>query len=115
MSNLRVSAGPFAAALLLLSALAAPALAEETVANPLRPRTQESARPRAAEAKPSEKPAVAAKPKRERSAKQKENDEMMRACGAEWRAEKASLQAKGETWRSFLKDCRAKKKAQTPV
>jgi hypothetical protein len=96
-------------------AVTGPAIAEEPVVNPLRPKAGESRRAREPAAKPEEKPAEAAKPKRERSAKQKENDEMMKACGAEWRAEKVSLQAKGETWRSFLKDCRAKKRSQTPV
>ncbi len=86
---------------------AAPVLAEQqTVPNPLRPRATEA--PRAAPAQ--EKPDETARPRRERSAKQKQNDEMMRACGAEWRAEKAALQAKGETWRGFLKDCRARKR-----
>jgi hypothetical protein len=76
------------------------ALAQNTVPNPLRGKPAE------------EKTEAPAKPKRERSAKQKENDDIMRACGASWRAEKASLQAKGETWRNYLKDCRAKRKAE---
>jgi hypothetical protein len=54
---------------------------------------------------------TADKPKRERSAKLKQNDDDMRACGANWRAEKETLSTKGTTWRSFLKDCRAAKKA----
>ncbi len=118
--NILMSA--FAAGVLLLCSL--PDARAETVPNPLRPKAEESRRPaatpravepRAAERKPAESAGEAAKPKRERSAKQRENDEMMRACGATWRAEKAALQEKGETWRSFLKDCRAKKKAETPV
>jgi hypothetical protein len=51
-----------------------------------------------------------AKPKRERSAKQKQGDEDMRTCGTSWRADKEGLKAKGETWRSYLKTCRAQLK-----
>jgi hypothetical protein len=102
----------FAGAIMLAPAVSA----EEAVANPLRPKASESqrARPEAkSESRPEKKTeAQAAKPKRERSEAQKRNDDMMRACGQEWRADKASLQAKGETWRNFLKDCRAKKKAE---
>ncbi len=36
----------------------------------------------------------------------------MRACGASWRADKEALQAKGTTWRVYLKDCRAKRKGE---
>jgi hypothetical protein len=90
----------FAAAMLAF----APVAAEQRTPNPLRPKAEESAR-----AKPE---AEAPKPRRERSEAQKQNDEMMRACGQEWRAEKAALQAKGETWRGFLKECRAKKKGE---
>jgi hypothetical protein len=111
-----------AAALYLSAAAVAPsARAEDTVSNPLRPKASDSRRAKqstearqgaetkqAEAAKPESQPA---KPRRERSAAQKQNDDMMRACGQEWRAEKAALQAKGETWRSFLKDCRSKKKA----
>jgi hypothetical protein len=99
---------------LAASLMALPAHSQDSVRNPLRPKAEESRKAKPAEAKPEEK-AEPAKPRRERSAKQKQNDEMMKACGAEWRAEKASLQAKGETWRSFLKDCRAKKKTETPA
>jgi hypothetical protein len=91
-----------------------PAAAQDSIRNPLRPKTEEGRKAQQADKKPEEK-AESAKPSRERSAKQKQNDEMMRACGSEWRAEKAALQAKGETWRSFLSTCRAKKKAETPV
>jgi hypothetical protein len=114
---------PLAGALLAAFA-AGPVLAEQPVPNPLKPNASESrrSRPAAEAARPDQARPEAAKPEtakpettrpaRERSAAQKQNDEMMRACGQEWRAEKASLQAKGETWRSFLKDCRAKKKAE---
>jgi hypothetical protein len=100
----------------LLVLLPVPVWSQSAIPNPLRaaPADEKPAdRPRVAQrAKPDEKAETSAKPKRERSAKQKENDEMMRACGSSWRAEKAALQAKGETWRSFLKECRAKKKSE---
>lgn len=87
------------------------ALAQSSVPNPLRGKPAEekpAARPKA-----EDKAEAPAKPRRERSEKQRENDEIMRACGARWRAEKAALQAKGETWRSYLKECRAKKKGES--
>ena len=100
------------------------AIAQQTVPNPLRPRADDAKptedrpattrRSRTTQDKDAEKP-EAAKPRRERSAKQRQQDDMMRACGSEWRAEKAALQAKGGTWRSFLKDCRAKKRTEQPV
>ncbi|MGL4240447.1 MAG: hypothetical protein ACRCTI_04970 [Beijerinckiaceae bacterium] len=108
----RTAAAPFLAAALFGLVAVAPAAAEQGVQNPLRPRAEDSRRAKPAEERRDD---TAAKPRRERSAKQRQNDDIMRSCGAEWRAEKASLQAKGETWRSFLKDCRAKKKAETPV
>jgi hypothetical protein len=90
-----------------------PAGAQSTVPNPLRPKPAEQ---RAAEPPKAETPQVkaeekAAKPKRERSAKQRQGDDDMRACGANWREQKDALKAKGTTWRSYLKDCRAEKKA----
>jgi hypothetical protein len=54
--------------------------------------------------------AVPDKPKRERSAKQKQSDEDMKSCGTTWREEKDALKTKGETWRSYLKTCRAQLK-----
>jgi hypothetical protein len=120
MHRLRSPLSLIAAGMLVVSVTTSPLLAQNTVPNPLRPSTEpeQRARPPAADrtAEP-ERKAEAQKPKRtrERSAKQKQNDDMMRACGTEWRAEKAALQAKGETWRSFLKDCRAKKKNEVPA
>jgi hypothetical protein len=88
----------------------APVIAQNAVPNPLRPApTERRAAEPAQAAKPDE--ATPAKPRRERSAKQRQNDDDMRACGASWRADKASHTAKGLTWRSYLKDCRAAKKA----
>jgi hypothetical protein len=109
--------GLAAAALLAVG----PATAQTSVPNPLRPApTQpkpaeqpkaEAAKPESNRAKPEAKE-TPAKPARERSARQKENDEIMRACGASWREEKVALQSKGETWRNYLKDCRARKKTE---
>ena len=98
-----------------LSLAASAALAQTSVPNPLRgkPAQEKTAADKPADSKAeAAKPDAPAKPARERSAKQKENDEIMRACGATWRAEKAALQAKGETWRNFLKDCRNKRKGE---
>jgi predicted lipid-binding transport protein (Tim44 family) len=79
-------------------------------ANPLRPqaRTQAAAQP--APAAPTAAPAPD-RPKRERSEAQKRNDEDMRACGADWREKKPQLQAAGQTWITFSKDCRARRRA----
>jgi hypothetical protein len=90
-----------------------PAGAQNTVPNPLRPKPaeQRAAEPPKAETPQAKAEEKAAKPARERSAKQRQGDEDMRACGASWRAEKDALKAKGTTWRSYLKECRAAKKA----
>jgi hypothetical protein len=47
--------------------------------------------------------------RRPRSAAQLRNDQIMRDCGAEWRGNRAALQAQGKTWRSFLPECRARR------
>lgn len=47
--------------------------------------------------------------RRPRSPAQLRNDQIMRDCGAEWRRDKARLQAAGKTWRSFLPECRARR------
>ncbi len=137
VSNNRGFLRQAAMALAALLALGAPAaLAQNAIPNPLRGRPveklQENATERArekaeersaeTEAKPARRPRSQAKtdgeakgdakPKRERSAKQKENDEIMRACGASWRADKEALQGKGQTWRAYLKECRAKRKGE---
>jgi hypothetical protein len=87
---------------------------QTTIPNPLRgAQPTPAAQPKAAQ------PAAAAntsaaeptKPKRERSAKQKQGDNDMKACGETWRAEKDALKAKGQTWRTYLKECRGQKKA----
>lgn len=47
--------------------------------------------------------------RRPRSAAQLRNDQLMRDCGAEWRANKTALQAQGKTWRTFLPECRTRR------
>ena len=49
--------------------------------------------------------------RRPRSAAQLRNDQIMRDCGAEWRRDKTRLQAAGKTWRSFLPECRARRRS----
>lgn len=55
-------------------------------------------------------PAATTTTRRPRSAAQLRNDQIMRDCGAEWRRDKARLQAAGKTWRSFLPECRARRR-----
>jgi IS5 family transposase len=47
--------------------------------------------------------------RRPRSAAQLRNDQIMRDCGAEWRGNRAALQAQGKTWRTFLPECRTRR------
>ncbi|QCK87922.1 hypothetical protein E8L99_20275 [Phreatobacter aquaticus] len=54
-------------------------------------------------------PAATTTTRRARSPAQLRNDQIMRACGAEWRAGKTALQAAGKTWRTFLPECRARR------
>lgn len=54
---------------------------------------------------------TAPRPARQRSPAQLANDDRMRKCGAEWRANKAALSARGQTWRVFNVECRARLKA----
>lgn len=110
----------FAAA---LASTAAFAQATPQSANPLQPRVVRPAPAAPAEAAPAPArpvratPAQAAptqegaRPARQRSAAQLANDDRMRKCGAEWRANKASLEARGQTWRKFNVECRARLKA----
>jgi hypothetical protein len=79
--------------------------------NPLRPGNARTAAPPAQQATPAPT-TEAPKPKRQRSEAQLANDNRMRACGAEWRANKAALSAQGKTWRVFNVECRARMKAQ---
>jgi hypothetical protein len=122
---MRISLSFVFAALLAAGSAAAQ---QATIPNPLRPsvqpRQQASPAPetsdgkirpvRTRRAKAGESAAdsgePAAKPKRQRSAKQLQNDEDMRSCGADWRAKKGELQAQGQTWRTFLPGCRARLK-----
>jgi hypothetical protein len=105
-SFLRPFASGLAAAFLL--SLALPAGAQ--TANPLQPRST----PAATQAK--QKPATTQetaeeKPKRQRSAAQLANDERLRKCGAEWRANKAKLTSQGYNWIKYSTECRARLKA----
>ncbi len=77
-----------------------PAPAETTAPAPARP-----ARATPAQAAPTAQ-ADEARPRRQRSPAQLANDERMRRCGAEWRANRAALQARGQNWRQFSVECR---------
>ena len=50
-------------------------------------------------------------PKRARSPAQLRNDQIMRDCGAEWRASKAAGKTGTQNWRGFLSECRKRKSA----
>lgn len=99
-----------------VTAWAQVAAPQPSIPNPLRttqptPQAQpKTTQPTGAAAAPSPATADSAKPKRERSAKQKQGDDDMRACGASWKADKDALKAKGLTWRTYLKECRGQKK-----
>lgn len=97
-----------AALALLVSAGFAIAQTVPAPQNPLRPGNARTASPQATQPPAAEAP----KPKRQRSEAQLANDNRMRACGAEWRANKAALSAQGKTWRVFNVECRARLKAQ---
>lgn len=60
----------------------------------------------AVEKKANDKADNAAKPKRERSAKQKANDDLMRKCGAERRADIAAGKKDVLPWLKYLPECR---------
>ena len=106
----------FTLAVVLASSSVALAQTAPAPTNPLRPSTGRTATPPPATppaAAPASTPTPeATKQKRPRSEAQLANDNRMRACGAEWRANKASLQAQGKTWRVFNVECRARLKAQ---
>lgn len=97
----------------VLCTLASAAIAQTVPAptNPLRPATTRSA-PAAQPPQAAAPTAEAPKAKRARSPAQLANDQRMRDCGAEWRTNKAALQAQGKTWRVFNVECRARLKAQ---
>ncbi|MEI8146590.1 MAG: hypothetical protein WCH83_14110 [Alphaproteobacteria bacterium] len=56
-------------------------------------------------------PSTTPRPRRERSEAQKRNDQIMRDCGTEWRANKPALTAQGKNWRTFLRECRGRRSA----
>ena len=95
----------------VLCSLASVAIAQTVPApsNPLRPGSTRTAPATTPAPAPT---AEAPKAKRARSPAQLANDQRMRDCGAEWRTNKAALQAQGKTWRVFNVECRARLKAQ---
>ncbi len=99
----------FAAALL---ALGLPAAAQ-TSGNPLqqRPGAAAPSAPARAATTTAAAPATA-KPKRARSEAQLKNDNRLRACGAEWRANKPELTKKGYNWIKYSGECRKRLAAQ---
>ncbi len=88
-------------------ALALPAAAQT---NPLQQRPAAPAR--TAPASTAAPAAEAAKPKRARSEAQLKNDNRLRACGAEWRANKPDLTKKGYNWIKYSTECRKRLAAQ---
>ncbi|MFM9973999.1 MAG: hypothetical protein ACKVON_05410 [Beijerinckiaceae bacterium] len=99
---------------------ASTAFAQSAIPNPLRtpserkaepPKDQITAAPTPDAGKTDSATSKPQKPKRERSAKQKQGDEDMRSCGTSWRNDKDTHKAKGETWRTYLKSCRAQLKS----
>ncbi len=90
-------------------ALALPAAAQtnplqQRPAAPARTAPATTAAPAAETAKP--------KPKRARSEAQLKNDNRLRACGAEWRANKPDLTKKGYNWIKYSTECRKRLAAQ---
>lgn len=110
--SLRPLACRLAALLIAASLPASFALAQTAPAplNPLRPAAAARTAPEAPAAQVAA--AEAPKAKRKRSEAQLANDNRMRACGKEWRENKAKLSADGKTWRVFNVECRARLKAQ---
>lgn len=96
-----------AAALLLSFALPAGA----QTANPLQSRTTPATTPAKQQATPASKEAAEEAPKRQRSPAQLANDERLRKCGAEWRANKEKLTKQGYNWIKYSTECRARLKA----
>ena len=96
--------------LTLCALLASGAAFAQTAAptNPLRPAPKAAPAAAPAAATPA---AEAPKAKRSRSEAQLANDRRMKACGAEWRANKPKLTAEGKTWRTYNVECRARMKA----
>lgn len=88
-------------------ALSLPAAAQT---NPLQQRPAAAAR--TAPASTAAPAAEAAKPKRARSEAQLKNDNRLRACGAEWRANKPDLTKKGYNWIKYSTECRKRLAAQ---
>ena len=96
-----------------LLAFGLPAIAQT---NPLQQRPNTPAPSAPARAKPAQTAATpaaeTAKPKRARSEAQLRNDERLRSCGAEWRADKEALTKKGYNWIKYSVECRKRLAAQ---
>lgn len=105
----KIKSGLAALGMVLGAIAVTPYGADAQTANPLRPAPGVSAPAAPAATTPAAAPAE--KVKRARSPAQLANDNRMRACGAEWRANKAALTAQGKNWRSYSTECRARLKA----
>ncbi len=102
-------------ALALFALLPGAPVRAQSTANPLRPPAKAAPQAPAPQAPAAQAPAVAApaapQAKPGRSEAQLANDRRMKACGAEWRANKDKLKAEGKTWQTYNVECRARMKA----
>jgi hypothetical protein len=102
--------------LLVAAFLLAFGLPANSQSNPLQQRPNTPAPSAPARAKPAQTAATpaaeTAKPKRARSEAQLRNDERLRSCGAEWRADKEALTKKGYNWIKYSVECRKRLAAQ---
>lgn len=73
--------------------------------------TATSPRSRSSATETATTPPASTTTRRPRSAAQLRNDQIMRDCGTEWRRDKTRLQAAGKTWRSFLPECRGRRRS----
>ncbi|MGL4729103.1 MAG: hypothetical protein ACRCWO_10125 [Bosea sp. (in: a-proteobacteria)] len=73
--------------------------------------TQPAARSQPAPKAETKAEATEEKPKRQRSEAQLANDNRLRRCGQEWRANKDKLTGQGYNWIKFSTECRARLKA----
>jgi hypothetical protein len=103
---MRILSPVFALSLVILAVQ--PGISQNAPPNPLRPAASSTLPPAPAAEAPKTKPPKA---KRARSEAQLANDQRMKACGAEWRTNKAALSAEGKTWKTYMPECRARLKA----
>lgn len=102
----------FALALAVIGATSA-AWGQTTAPHPLRPASSPPPAvqaPTRSETVPPVQGPPSARTKRPRSPAQLANDERLRACGREWRAQKDALKAQGLTWYRFSAECRKRLK-----